>query len=192
MGSEGLTEATKVAILNANYIKARLEKHFPILYQGSQGRVAHEMIVDMRAFKQSAGIEVEDIAKRLIDYGFHAPTVSFPVPGTLMIEPTESESLHELDRFCDALLHIKREIEEIEQGIADKTDNVLKNSPHTAQSVTADDWTHGYGREKAAYPVSWVRVNKFWPAVGRVSGAYGDRNLVCSCPPIEEYSEQEA
>lgn len=192
MGSEGLTDATKVAILNANYIKARLEKHFPILYQGTHGRVAHEMIVDMRAFKQSAGIEVEDIAKRLIDYGFHAPTVSFPVPGTLMIEPTESESLHELDRFCDALLHIKREIDEIEQGIADKTDNVLKNSPHTAQAVIADDWNHAYSREKAAYPVSWVRTNKFWPAVGRVSGAYGDRNLVCSCPPIEEYSEQEA
>ncbi len=192
MGSEGLTDATKVAILNANYIKARLEKHFPILYQGTHGRVAHEMIVDMRSFKQSAGIEVEDIAKRLIDYGFHAPTVSFPVPGTLMIEPTESESLHELDRFCDALIHIKREIEEIEQGIADKTDNVLKNSPHTVQSVVADDWNHAYSREKAAYPVSWVRMNKFWPAVGRVSGAYGDRNLVCSCPPIEEYSEQEA
>lgn len=192
MGYDGLTEATKIAILNANYIKSRLEKHFPILYQGLHGRVAHEMIVDMRAFKQLAGIEVEDIAKRLIDYGFHAPTVSFPVPGTLMIEPTESESLHEIDRFCDALIHIKREIEEIEHGIADKTDNVLKNSPHTVQMVVADDWNHRYSREKAAYPLAWLRQNKFWSSVGRVSGAYGDRNLVCSCPPIEEYSEAEA
>ncbi len=189
MGYDGLTEATMLAILNANYIKSRLEKHFPILYQGKQGRVAHEMIVDMRSFKLSAGIEVEDIAKRLIDYGFHAPTVSFPVAGTLMVEPTESESLHELDRFCDALIAIKKEIEEVADGTADKTDNVLKNSPHTIESVVADTWSHPYAREKAAYPAPWLRTVKFWSSVGRVSGAYGDRNLVCACPPIEEYEE---
>ncbi|HET9135579.1 MAG TPA: aminomethyl-transferring glycine dehydrogenase [Candidatus Kapabacteria bacterium] len=189
MGYDGLTHATEIAILNANYIKSRLEKHFPILYQGKHGRVAHEMIVDMRGFKQSAGIEVEDIAKRLIDYGFHAPTVSFPVAGTLMVEPTESESLHELDRFCDALIAIKKEIEEVADGSADKTDNVLKNSPHTIESVVADNWNHAYGREKAAYPAPWLRQSKFWAPVGRVSGAYGDRNLVCACPPIEEYEE---
>ncbi|MBS1903322.1 MAG: aminomethyl-transferring glycine dehydrogenase [Bacteroidetes bacterium] len=189
MGYDGLTDATKIAILNANYIKTRLEKHFPIVYQGKQGRVAHEMIVDMRQFKHSVGIEVEDIAKRLIDYGFHAPTVSFPVAGTLMIEPTESESLHEIDRFCDALISIKKEIEEIAAGTADKEDNVLKNSPHTMESVIADEWKHAYSREKAAYPAHWLRSNKFWAPVGRVNGAYGDRTLVCSCPPIEEYSE---
>jgi glycine dehydrogenase len=189
MGGKGLAHATKIAILNANYIKSRLEKHFPILYQGKNGRVAHEMIADMRGFKQSAGIEVEDIAKRLIDYGFHAPTVSFPVAGTLMIEPTESESLHEIDRFCDAMISIVKEIHEIEQGEADKTDNVLKNSPHTVHHVIADDWKHSYSREKAAYPNHWVRENKFWSAVGRVNNAYGDRNFVCSCPPIEEYME---
>lgn len=190
MGYEGLTEATKVAILNANYIKSRLEKHFPILYQGKHGRVAHEMIVDMRQFKQSVGIEVEDIAKRLIDYGFHAPTVSFPVPGTLMIEPTESEPLAEIDRFCDALISIGKEIEEIAQGKADREDNVLKNSPHTIESVVADNWSHSYSREKAAYPTHGLRKNKFWAPVGRVNGAYGDRQLICSCPPIEEYSEE--
>ncbi|HYM21513.1 MAG TPA: aminomethyl-transferring glycine dehydrogenase [Candidatus Kapabacteria bacterium] len=189
LGYDGLTEATKFAILNANYIKSRLEKHFPILYQGNHGRVAHEMIVDMREFKHSVGIEVEDIAKRLIDYGFHAPTVSFPVPGTLMIEPTESESLHELDRFCDALIAIKNEIGEIAGGIADREDNVLKNSPHTIESIVSDDWKHPYSREKAAYPAHWLRTNKFWAPVGRVNGAFGDRQLVCSCPPIEEYAE---
>ncbi len=192
MGSDGLTDATKVAILNANYIKSRLEKHFPILYQGKQGRVAHEMIVDMRHFKHTAGIEVEDIAKRLVDYGFHAPTVSFPVAGTLMIEPTESEALHELDRFCDALLAIGEEIKEIENGLADKEDNVLKNSPHTAESLMADDWEHSYSRSKAGYPAPWTRHNKFWSPVGRVNGAYGDRTLVCSCPPVEDYAEVEA
>ncbi len=191
MGGEGLTDATKIAILNANYIKARLEKHFPILYQGAHGRCAHEMIVDMRGFKLTAGIEVEDIAKRLIDYGFHAPTVSFPVAGTLMIEPTESESLHELDRFCDAMISIKKEIDEVANGEADKHDNVLKNSPHTALHVIADEWEHPYSRMKAAYPNHWVKENKFWSPVGRLNGAYGDRNLVCSCPPIEEYAEQE-
>jgi glycine dehydrogenase len=159
LGYDGLTEATRYAILNANYIKSRLEKHFPILYQGNHGRVAHEMIVDMREFKHSVGIEVEDIAKRLIDYGFHAPTVSFPVAGTLMVEPTESESLHELDRFCDALISIKKEIEEIASGVADKEDNVLKNSPHTIESVVSDEWKHSYSREKAAYPALWLRTN---------------------------------
>jgi glycine dehydrogenase len=189
MGSDGLTEATRLAILNANYIKSRLEKHFPILYQGKYGRVAHEMIVDMRHFKHTAGIEVEDIAKRLIDYGFHAPTVSFPVAGTLMIEPTESESLHEIDRFCDALIAIGEEIKEIESGRSDKEDNVLKNSPHTAESLMADEWKHSYSRSKAGYPAPWTRHNKFWSPVGRVNSAYGDRNLVCECPPIEEYAE---
>ena len=190
MGGKGLTDATKFAILNANYIKERLEKHYPILYKGSHGRVAHEMIVDMRGFKLSVGIEVEDIAKRLIDYGFHAPTVSFPVAGTLMIEPTESESLHELDRFCDAMISIRHEIAEIEEGRSDKTDNVLKNSPHTAIHVIADEWKHSYSREKAAYPNHWVRENKFWSPVGRLNGAFGDRNLVCACPPIEEYMSE--
>ncbi|MFI5264291.1 MAG: glycine dehydrogenase (aminomethyl-transferring), partial [Candidatus Kapaibacterium sp.] len=189
MGSEGLTDATKIAILNANYIKSRLEKHFPILYEGKYGRVAHEMIVDMRHFKHSAGIEVEDIAKRLIDYGFHAPTVSFPVAGTLMIEPTESESLHEIDRFCDALIAIGEEIEEISSGKADKEDNVLKNSPHTMAALMTDDWEHSYSRSKAGYPASWTKHNKFWSPVGRVNSAYGDRNLVCACPPIEDYVE---
>lgn len=190
MGAKGLTDATKIAILNANYIKSRLEKHYPILYKGSHGRVAHEMIVDMREFKTSVGIEVEDIAKRLIDYGFHAPTVSFPVAGTLMIEPTESESLHELDRFCDAMIAIRQEIAEIESGAADKTDNVLKNAPHTALHVIGDEWKHSYSREKAAYPNHWVRENKFWSPVGRLNGAFGDRNLVCACPPLEEYMSE--
>ncbi len=189
MGGEGLTEATKLAILNANYIKSRLEQHFPILYKGTHGRAAHEMIVDMRRYKQTAGVEVEDIAKRLMDYGFHAPTVSFPVPGTLMIEPTESENLEELDRFCDALISIGAEIAEIENGTADRQDNVLKNAPHTAMTVTADVWSHPYPREKAAYPAPWLRHAKFWPSVGRVNNTYGDRTLICSCPSPEEYIE---
>ncbi|MEO6939934.1 MAG: aminomethyl-transferring glycine dehydrogenase [Candidatus Kapaibacterium sp.] len=190
MGGEGLTEATKVAILNANYIKARLEKYYPVLFQGTHKRVAHEMILDMRQFKD-AGIEVEDISKRLMDYGFHAPTVSFPVAGTLMIEPTESESLAELDRFCDAMIAIRKEIEEVEKGEQDKTDNALKNAPHTAMVVISDTWNHKYSREKAAYPVAGLRQNKFWPSVGRVNNAYGDRTLICSCPPTEEYAEAE-
>ena len=189
MGSDGLTDATKIAILNANYIKSRLEKHFPILYQGKNGRVAHEMIVDMRHFKHTSGVEVEDIAKRLIDYGFHAPTVSFPVAGTLMIEPTESEALHEIDRFCDALIAIGEEIKEIENGMADKEDNVLKNSPHTAESLMANDWEHSYSRLKAGFPAPWTRHNKFWSPVGRINGAYGDRTLICSCPPVADYAE---
>ncbi len=190
MGSEGLTNATKLAILNANYIKAKLEGHYKVLYTGTNGRCAHEMIVDCRDFKKS-GVEVEDIAKRLMDYGFHAPTVSFPVAGTLMIEPTESEPKEELDRFCEALIEIRNEIREVEEGKADKQNNVLKNAPHTANVITADDWTLPYTRQKAAYPLPYIREAKFWPSVSRVDNAYGDRNLVCSCLPIEMYSKTE-
>jgi glycine dehydrogenase len=188
MGGDGLTNATQMAILNANYIKDRLKDHYPILYTGTHDRCAHEMIVDCRDFKKS-GIEVEDIAKRLMDYGFHAPTVSFPVAGTLMIEPTESETKEELDRFCDALIQIREEIREVEQGRYDKDNNVLKHAPHTAAIVTSDSWDRPYSREKAAYPLSFVREAKFWPAVSRVDNAYGDRNLVCSCLPMEEYEK---
>lgn len=187
MGAEGLTNATKLAILNANYIKDRLKTDFKILYTGTNNRCAHELIVDCRDFKK-VGIEVEDLAKRLMDYGFHAPTVSFPVAGTLMIEPTESETKEELDRFCDTLLQIRAEVREVEEGKADKNDNVLKNAPHTAAIVTADNWSRPYSREKAAYPLAFVRDAKFWPAVSRVDNAYGDRNLVCSCLPIEAYA----
>ena len=190
MGGEGLTNATRIAILNANYIKARLESHFKILYAGTKGRCAHEMIVDCRNFKK-VGIEVEDIAKRLMDYGFHAPTVSFPVAGTLMIEPTESEPKEELDRFCDALIEIRNEIREIEQGKAEKENNVLKNAPHTAAVITADEWSKPYSRQKAAYPLPFVKDAKFWPAVSRIDNAYGDRNLMCSCLPIEEFAKKE-
>lgn len=190
MGGQGLTQATKFAIFNANYIKERLEGHFKILYTGTHGRCAHEMIVDCRDFKKS-GIEVEDIAKRLMDYGFHAPTVSFPVAGTLMIEPTESEPKEELDRFVDALIEIRKEIREVEEGKADRENNVLKHAPHTAAVVTADNWTRPYSRQKAAYPLPFVKDAKFWPAVSRVDNAYGDRNLVCSCLPIEEYTTKE-
>lgn len=190
MGAEGLTRATKIAILNANYIKDRLQGHYPTLYAGANGRCAHEMIVDCRNFKK-AGVEVEDIAKRLMDFGFHAPTVSFPVAGTLMIEPTESESKDELDRFCDALIAIRDEIREIEEGTADRDNNVLKLAPHTAADVTSDEWNRPYSRKKAAYPLPFVAANKFWPAVGRVDNAYGDRNLVCSCLPMEEYDSPE-
>ena len=190
MGSEGLTNATKLAILNANYIKERLSSQYKILYTGSQGRCAHEMIVDCRDFKKF-GVEVEDIAKRLMDYGFHAPTVSFPVAGTLMIEPTESEPKPELDRFIDALLEIRKEIREVEEGKADKENNVLKNAPHTAAVITADEWRLPYSRQKAAYPLHFVKEAKFWPSVSRVDNAYGDRNLVCSCLPIEAYTKSE-
>lgn len=188
MGGEGLTEATKIAILNGNYIKARLSEHYPILYTGSKGRCAHEMIIDLRPFKASAGVEVTDVAKRLMDYGYHAPTVSFPVAGTMMIEPTESETKSELDRFCDAMIAIREEIQEIADGIADRDENVLKLSPHTAAVVMGDEWTRPYSRSKAAYPLQWVRDAKFWPAVGRIDSAYGDRNLMCSCIPMEEYA----
>ena len=190
MGAEGLTKASEIAILNANYIKARLEKSFPVLYSGENGRVAHELIFDTRIFKDSANVEVEDIAKRLMDYGYHAPTVSFPVPGTLMVEPTESESKAELDRFCDTMLMIADEIKEIQLGIADQKNNVLKNSPHTILDIASDEWNHPYSREKAAFPASWTKQKKFWPSVGRVNSAYGDRNLVCSCNPITDYIEE--
>jgi glycine dehydrogenase len=190
MGAEGLTRATEIAILNANYIAKRLEAHYPVLYRGKHGTVAHECIVDPRSFKASAGVEVEDIAKRLMDYGFHAPTVSFPVAGTLMIEPTESESKAELDRFCDALIAIREEIREIELGIADRVDNPLKHAPHPLGRVLSDGWSHAYSREKAAFPAPWTREHKFWPTVGRVESAYGDRNLVCSCIPIEAYAAE--
>jgi glycine dehydrogenase len=187
MGGEGLTKATEIAILNANYIKARLEKEFEILYTGSQGRCAHEMIVDCRPFKLSAGVEAEDIAKRLMDYGFHAPTLSFPVAGTLMIEPTESENKDELDRFINALLSIREEIREIENGSADKSNNVLKHAPHTQSSVLLGEWTRPYSREKAVFPLPHIKLNKFWPSVSRIDSAYGDRNLVCACEPMESY-----
>ncbi len=190
MGSAGLTRATITAILHANYIKNRLERDYEILYLGKYGRCAHEMIVDCRKFRES-GIEVEDIAKRMMDYGFHAPTVSFPVPGTMMIEPTESESLPELDRFCDALLNIREEIREIEMGKADKENNVLKNAPHTLSRTLNDNWNFPYSRQKAVYPLPFLKENKFWPSVSRIDSAYGDRNLFCSCIPMENYQEQE-
>ena len=187
MGGDGLTRATQIAILNANYIKERLSGHYPLLYTGSKGRAAHEMIVDCRAFKE-VGVEVEDIAKRLMDYGFHAPTVSFPVAGTLMIEPTESETKAELDKFCDAMLAIRAEIQEIEEGKADRVENVLKNAPHTAMMVLTGTWDLPYSREKAVFPAPFVKENKFWPTVRRIDSAYGDRNLICSCIPVEEYA----
>lgn len=190
MGGEGLTNATKMAIFNANYMKDRLQDHYKILYTGTKGRCAHEMILDCRDFKK-ANVEVEDIAKRLMDYGFHAPTVSFPVAGTLMVEPTESETKEELDRFCDALIEIRNEIREIEEGKADKDNNVLKHAPHTAAVITADAWDRPYSRQKAAYPLPYVKDAKFWPSVSRVDNAYGDRNLVCSCLPVEAFEQHE-
>jgi glycine dehydrogenase len=190
MGGSGLTYATKAAILNANYIKARIEKYFPVLYTGKNNWAAHEMIFETRNFKKTSGVEVEDIAKRLMDYGIHAPTVSFPVPGTLMVEPTESEPKSELDRFCDAMISIYNEIKEIEDGKSDKTDNVLKNAPHTALEISDDKWNHKYSRMKAAFPAKQVIENKFWPAVARVDNAYGDRNFVCSCEPVSSYEEE--
>ena len=192
LGAHGVTEATRYAILNANYLKARLSQAYPVLYQGATGRVGHEFILNMKEFKDRAGVDVEDMAKRLMDYGFHAPTVSFPVAGTMMIEPTESESKSELDRFAQALLSIREEIREIVEGNADTVDNVLKNAPHTAQAVTADDWQHSYTRSKAAYPLPFVRERKFWPASGRINNTYGDRNIMCACPPIEQYMGAEA
>jgi glycine dehydrogenase len=178
-----------VAILNANYMASRLAEHYDVLYRGATGRVAHEFIIDCRSFEKTAGIGVEDIAKRLMDFGFHAPTMSFPVAGTLMIEPTESESKAELDRFSDALIAIRREISAIENGVLDRDDNPLKGAPHTAAAVSADEWPHSYAREQAAYPVDWVREHKFWPAVGRIDNAFGDRNLVCTCPPLADLAE---
>lgn len=190
LGAEGVTNSTKIAILNANYIMEKLKGHYDTLYIGKNGRCAHEMILDCRNFKKTAQIEVADIAKRLMDYGFHAPTVSFPVADTLMIEPTESESKAELDRFVDAMIQIRKEIKEIEEGKSDVINNVLKNAPHTAQLIASDNWNHPYSRMKAAYPLSWLKNNKFWPSVGRVDNAYGDRNLVCSCLPMESYLEE--
>ena len=187
MGSEGLVRATQVAILNANYIAKKLEPHFPVLYKGENGLVAHECILDIRPLKAQTGIEVEDIAKRLMDYGFHAPTISFPVAGTLMIEPTESESKEEMDRYIEAMISIRQEIEAIKTGKADPKNNVLKNAPHTAEMVTATEWIYPYSREEAAYPCAWVKQKKFWASVARIDNVYGDRNLVCSCPPIENY-----
>lgn len=187
MGRDGLTKATHVAILNANYMAKRLEKHYPILYAGKAGFVAHEFIVDLRPFKESAGIESMDVAKRLMDYGFHAPTVSFPVAGTLMIEPTESESKDELDRFCEAMIAIRGEIQDIVDGRQPRINNVLKNAPHTAEVVTASEWDKPYSREQAAFPAPWVKEYKFWPSVSRIDEAYGDRNFVCTCPPMEAY-----
>jgi glycine dehydrogenase len=173
--------------LNANYVARKLDPHFPVLYTGKQGLVAHECIVDVRPVKARSGVEVEDVAKRLMDYSFHAPTVSFPVAGTMMIEPTESESKEELDRFCEAMIAIRNEIADIESGNADRTDNVLKNAPHTAEHVTRDEWGHPYTRQTAAYPAAWLRRWKYWPPVARVDNVYGERNIICACPPIEEY-----
>lgn len=186
LGAAGLTKATEVAILNANYIKERITKHYPVLYSGDNNRAAHEFIIDCRAFKEK-GIEVMDIAKRLIDYGFHAPTVSFPVPGTMMIEPTESENMAELDRFCETFISIRYEIE---ASTKEQTNNLLRNAPHTLTQLTAHEWELPYTREEAAYPLQFVRENKFWPSVQRVDEAYGDRNLMCTCAPIKMYVDK--
>lgn len=190
LGGEGVKRATEFAILNANYMKARLEKFYPILYTGVNGYCAHEFIVDLRPFKNTCGIEAEDVAKRLMDYGFHAPTMSFPVPGTIMIEPTESEDKGELDRFCEALISIYHEIKAIEEGKSDKADNALKNAPHTQHVVCADEWKHPYSRQQAAFPLAYVAKNKFWPSIGRINNTFGDRNLICTCEPMESYLEE--
>ncbi|OAY67992.1 Glycine dehydrogenase (decarboxylating), mitochondrial [Ananas comosus] len=192
MGSKGLTDASKIAILNANYMAKRLENHYPILFRGVNGTVAHEFIIDLRGFKTTAGIEPEDVAKRLMDYGFHAPTMSWPVPGTLMVEPTESESKAELDRFCDALISIREEITQIEAGKADIHNNVLKGAPHPPSLVMSDTWTKPYSREYAAFPAAWLRGAKFWPTTGRVDNVYGDRNLVCTLLPVSQMAEEAA
>jgi glycine dehydrogenase len=191
MGGPGLTRASQVAILNANYMAQRHEPHYPILFKGKNGRVAHEFVMDCRQFEDTSGVKVEDIAKRLMDYGFHAPTMSWPVPGTLMVEPTESESKAELDRFCDAMIQIRAEIRALEEGKADRADNPLKHAPHTSAALVSDAWPHKYGREQAAYPAPWLRDHKFWPAVGRIDNPYGDRNLVCTCPPVDTYVSAE-
>lgn len=192
LGAQGLTDATRYAILNANYMRARLASKYDILYTNHQGQCAHEFIVDLRPFKKTAEVEAEDVAKRLMDYGFHAPTMSFPVPGTIMIEPTESEDKAELDRFCNALLSIREEIEAIEEGKADKKDNPLKNAPHTQAVICSSNWEHVYSREQAAFPLHYVSENKFWPSVARVNNTVGDRNLICTCEPVESYMETEA
>ena len=192
MGADGLKKASQVAILNANYIARRLEGEYDLLYAGADGLIGHECILDPRPFRDTSGVDVEDIAKRLIDYGFHAPTISFPVAGTMMVEPTESESREELDRFCDALIAIREEIREIETGVADRNDNLLVNAPHTLTALTADEWTHPYSRERAAFPTLASHERKVWPAVARVDAAFGDRNLVCACPPMEAYEPEPA
>jgi len=192
MGAQGLTWASQVAILNANYMAQRLKDHYPIVYTGARGYVAHEFILDFREFKDTTGVTVEDIAKRLMDYGFHAPTMSWPVIGTLMVEPTESESRFELDRLCDALIAIRQEIRDIEEGRADRENNVLRRAPHTARAVSGDDWDRPYTREQAAYPAPWVRDRKFWPPVARIDNAWGDRNLICTCDPVEAYAFEPA
>ncbi len=191
LGQDGVKRSTEYAILNANYMKAKLEQFYKILYTGSNGYCAHEFIVDLRPFKITAGIEAEDVAKRLMDYGFHAPTMSFPVPGTIMIEPTESEDKGELDRFCEALINIHQEIKAIEDGKADKVDNALKNAPHTQQVICADEWSHAYSRQEAAFPLAYVTKNKFWPSIARINNTYGDRNLICTCEPMESYMEEQ-
>jgi glycine dehydrogenase len=186
MGEPGLKKATQVAILNANYMAKRLEGHYAQLFTGRNNRVAHEFIVDCSEFQKTANVTVEDIAKRLMDYGFHAPTMSWPEPGTLMIEPTESEPKAELDRLCDALIQIREEIRAIETGQSDRTDNALKHAPHTAPAVATDKWSHKYTRDQAAFPAAWLRDFKFWPHVGRIDNPYGDRNLFCTCPPVDD------
>lgn len=186
MGGEGLKRATQVAVLSANYIAKRLEPHYPVLYTGPGGLVAHECIIDVRPLTKATGVSIDDVAKRLIDYGFHAPTMSFPVAATLMIEPTESEDLAELDRFCDAMIAIRAEIEKVGSGEWDKDDNPLRNAPHTAGAL-GGDWAHPYTREEAVFPAGVAAAEKYWPPVRRIDGAYGDRNLVCSCPPLDEY-----
>ncbi|MGC6564383.1 MAG: glycine dehydrogenase (aminomethyl-transferring), partial [Akkermansiaceae bacterium] len=191
MGARGLLEATGTAILNANYIASRLRSAYPILYTGADGLVAHECIIDLRPLSAKSGVTVEDVAKRLIDYGFHAPTMSWPVAGTLMIEPTESESKEELDRFCEAMLLIHAEIEEVANGKADGSDNLLKNAPHPAAMVISGQWEHPYSRERAAFPVARLKKHKFWPVVGRVDNVHGDRNLVCTCDTVESYARDE-
>ena len=192
MGSEGLKKASQVAILNANYIAHKLKDSFPILYKGKNGNVAHECIIDIRKIKADTGITEEDIAKRLIDFGYHAPTMSWPVAGTIMIEPTESENLAEIDKFCNALIKIKKEINLIESGKFDKEDNPLKNSPHTYLELAANEWNHKYTREEAAFPNEYLKHNKYWAPVARVDNVYGDRNLVCSCPSMDEYKDEAA
>jgi glycine dehydrogenase len=189
MGGEGLTRATEIAILNANYIAAKLASHFPVLYRNAKGRVAHECIIDPRALKNSAGVTVDDIAKRLIDYGFHAPTMSFPVPGTLMIEPTESESKAEIDRFCEAMISIRREIAEVEAGRFKVEASPLRHAPHTVHDIVDEAWARAYSRADGCFPNGTSRTDKYWCPVGRIDNVYGDRNLVCSCPPVTEYAE---
>jgi glycine dehydrogenase len=191
MGPDGLRHATEVAILNANYMAARLRGHYDILFTGNEGRVAHEFVLDLRPFKASAGVDVEDVAKRLMDYGFHAPTMSWPVPGTLMVEPTESESKDELDRFCDAMIAIREEIRQVEAGQLPRENNPLKHAPHTMAAVLDDAWDRPYSREVAAFPAAWVRAHKFWPSVARIDNAFGDRHLMCTCPSVEDVAAAE-